>query len=190
MPCFDGLLPEPFNTYVLDLLFDLVTWLSYGKLRQHTDSTLDSFDATTTSLGAQLRKFTSKTCAAFQTKETPREETARARRTAAKKAKHAADTAPAGQPPSAERQSKSSSSSKTKPFNLCTYKLHALGDYVTSIRFFGTTDSYSTQIVSYPIGYFMYRSLNRVIGRVGASQGEAILCADKQEHVQPPVCKT
>jgi hypothetical protein len=36
---------------------------------------------------------------------------------------------------------------KTKTFNLLTYKLHALGDYVQTIRLFGTTDSYSTQIV-------------------------------------------
>lgn len=36
---------------------------------------------------------------------------------------------------------------KVKMFNLSTYKLHALGDYVSTIRLFGTTDSYSTQIV-------------------------------------------
>lgn len=34
-----------------------------------------------------------------------------------------------------------------KYFNLLTYKLHALGDYVQTVRLFGTTDSYSTQIV-------------------------------------------
>jgi len=33
--------------------------------------------------------------------------------------------------------------------NLFTYKLHALGDYVRTIRAFGTTDSYSTQIVCF-----------------------------------------
>jgi hypothetical protein len=37
---------------------------------------------------------------------------------------------------------------KVKNLNLSTYKLHALGDYVRTIRLFGTTDSYSTQIVS------------------------------------------
>jgi len=35
-----------------------------------------------------------------------------------------------------------------KSFNLATYKFHALGDYVRNIRLFGTTDSYTTQLVS------------------------------------------
>lgn len=39
------------------------------------------------------------------------------------------------------------SGARPKAFNLLTYKLHALGDYVGSIRLFGTTDSYTTQIV-------------------------------------------
>ncbi len=39
----------------------------------------------------------------------------------------------------------------TKAFNLQTYKLHSLGDYVRTITMFGTTDSYSTQIVSYMV---------------------------------------
>jgi hypothetical protein len=37
---------------------------------------------------------------------------------------------------------------KDKPFILKTYKFHALGDYVATIKRFGTTDSYSTEIVS------------------------------------------
>lgn len=44
-----------------------------------------------------------------------------------------------------------SASSRAKPkaklFSLLTYKLHALGDYMWTIQLFGTTDSYSTQIV-------------------------------------------
>ncbi|KAG2061327.1 hypothetical protein BDR06DRAFT_848767, partial [Suillus hirtellus] len=32
-------------------------------------------------------------------------------------------------------------------FNMSTYKLHALGDYVKSIWLFGTTDNFSTQVV-------------------------------------------
>jgi hypothetical protein len=34
-----------------------------------------------------------------------------------------------------------------KTLNLNTYKIHALGDYVSTIREFGTTDSYSTETV-------------------------------------------
>ena len=34
-----------------------------------------------------------------------------------------------------------------KVFNLCTYKIHALGHYIAAITQFGTTDNYSTQMV-------------------------------------------
>jgi len=37
--------------------------------------------------------------------------------------------------------------SREKTFNLNTYKFHALGDYAATIRQFGTTDSYSTEMV-------------------------------------------
>jgi hypothetical protein len=37
---------------------------------------------------------------------------------------------------------------RKKTFNLNTYKAHALGDYVETIRRCGTTDSYSTEPVS------------------------------------------
>lgn len=40
-----------------------------------------------------------------------------------------------------------SSSRRKKTFNLNTAKLHFLGDYVSSISAFGTTDSYSTETV-------------------------------------------
>jgi hypothetical protein len=36
---------------------------------------------------------------------------------------------------------------KLKKFNLFMYKFHALGDYVSSIRWFGSTESYSTEMV-------------------------------------------
>jgi hypothetical protein len=34
-----------------------------------------------------------------------------------------------------------------KTLNLNTYKFHALGDYTRMIRRYGTTDSYSTEVV-------------------------------------------
>lgn len=142
MPVMEGLLPAPFDNYVQDLLFSLSVWHAYAKLRMHTDSTLHSFEKATTSLGQQLRKFASVTCAAFNTKETPREEAARHRRTAAANAKAAADAGSAPAP------SRTGTGTKRKLFNLFTYKIHALGDYVKTIISFGTTDSYSTQIVN------------------------------------------
>jgi len=41
----------------------------------------------------------------------------------------------------------SSPGRKPKILNLLTVKFHFLGDYVSHIRLFGTTDSYSTQLV-------------------------------------------
>jgi hypothetical protein len=38
-----------------------------------------------------------------------------------------------------------------KKFNLATYKYHALGDYVSTIRKYGTTDSYTTERVLVPL---------------------------------------
>ncbi|KAG2069591.1 hypothetical protein BDR04DRAFT_1128772 [Suillus decipiens] len=40
-----------------------------------------------------------------------------------------------------------SNGTRAKEFNLNTYKLYAMGDYVSTIRFFRTTDSFTTQIV-------------------------------------------
>ena len=45
---------------------------------------------------------------------------------------------------------------RPKVLNLSTYKLHALGDYTSQIRMFGTTDSYSTQSV----GHIVLRMLS------------------------------
>ena len=78
MPVFEGLLPEEFNVIVLDLLFELVQWLSLALLRQHTETTLSTFEAATTSLGNQVRTFMTKVCPHFETRDTPREAGARA----------------------------------------------------------------------------------------------------------------
>jgi hypothetical protein len=42
---------------------------------------------------------------------------------------------------------KKSSGKRARIFNIATSKFHFLGDYVSHIRLFGTTDSYSTQLV-------------------------------------------
>lgn len=38
---------------------------------------------------------------------------------------------------------------RQKTMNLDTYKIHSLGDYVDTIRHYGTTDSFSTELVRY-----------------------------------------
>ena len=62
---------------------------------------------------------------------------------------------------------------KQKKINLMTYKYHALGHYVDTIRCFGTTDSYSTQPVSVQV-YMMFCviSLTAVMGIRASSSTE------------------
>ncbi|PPQ78449.1 hypothetical protein CVT24_001579 [Panaeolus cyanescens] len=129
IPVFEGLLEPEHNRIVSDLLFELATWHGLAKLRLHTTSTVISLEASTTRLGDILRKFTNVTCSAFPTVNLPSEEAARARR---KKGK--------------EAEKQTSTKTKYRKFNLETYKLHALGDYASTIRMFGPTDGYSTQI--------------------------------------------
>lgn len=45
------------------------------------------------------------------------------------------------------RDSSSVTGRRNKTFNLNTYKIHSLGDYVATIKEYGTTDSYSTEPV-------------------------------------------
>ena len=130
LPVLDGLLPEPFNTTVLDLIFVMGCWHAYAKLRLHTESTLASFELVTANLGTLLREFTTTTCKAFQTVELPRERAARIRR-------------------AANGPGSGTGGTRTKTFNLNTYKLHALGDYPGTIRIRGTTDNYTSQRVSH-----------------------------------------
>jgi hypothetical protein len=152
----------------------MATWHAYAKLRQHTEYTLRSFEAKTTDLGNQLRHFSQVTCPAFKTKELPGEATARGRRRVANKktralsgrctpvsgkhtssgkcapsGKHTSSSkhAPNDKQPVRETQDQDDPGRPTKSFNLQTSKVHALGDYPSTIRWFGTTDSYSMQRV-------------------------------------------
>lgn len=135
LPVFEGLLPGRHNGIVLDLIFDLATWHAYAKLRLHTEHTLDHFDAATTYLGEAVRKFQRTTCQHYITTELPQEHAARGRRTAALAAQNNHSILTSQLKP------------KQKTLNLSTYKFHALGDYPSTIRQYGTTDSYTTQIV-------------------------------------------
>ena len=122
---------------MLRLLFLLCHWHGLAKLRLHTDETLDIFEKVTKDLGDCIRSFASDTCPHFATKELAREAEARRQRQ--------------GQ----QNLSRSSQSQgamfghghRPKGLNLQTYKLHALADYPSQIRMYGTTDSYSTQSV-------------------------------------------
>ena len=133
---FDELLPEPHNEIVMTLLFRLAEWHALAKLRLHIDPTLTHMDSVTTVLGQELRRFRRETCSSFKTMELPKEYAARGRRQSQKASQNPAGTSSA----TGER--------RVKTLNLSVYKVHALGDYVYTIRLFGTTDSFSSQVVS------------------------------------------
>lgn len=156
----------------------------------HTDSTLTLLEELTVEFGKLMRQFRDLTCSQFQTVELPRETAARHRR----QMKAQATTTPihslsvpnlvsaVSEPtvdtalpqPSISMQTSASSNSQPQPpdprskkkkeLNLSTPKFHFLGDYVHHIRLFGTTDSYSTQVVC-PSQYFTTESLINDISR-------------------------
>lgn len=168
IPVVEGLLLEPHNSHLLTLLYRLAEWHALAKLRMHTEVTLELLEQATVTIGKELRSFRDTSSAAYTCKELPGETSRRIhrqRKTHAKKttlpnvASHASETAIPPAPLSTQAPVQDTTYSfpdlppKTKLLNLCTYKLHALGDYVRTIRLFGTTDSYSTQIASqiYPV---------------------------------------
>jgi hypothetical protein len=119
------------------LLFRLAQWHSLAKLRMHNDSTLTVLEKVTQVLGRDLRGFRDTLCQAFKTVELGSEVAARNRRTGRSAKSQGLQTSSGSH----------TTTAREKTFNLSTYKFHALGDYVTTIRNFGTTDSYTTQIV-------------------------------------------
>ncbi|KIK11947.1 hypothetical protein PISMIDRAFT_121797, partial [Pisolithus microcarpus 441] len=130
IPVFDSLFPDEHDASIRVLLFRLAEWHALAKLRLHTEDSLKLLEQSLRMLTAQLRHFAEVTCAAFQTKELPSEAAARRRQQ---------------KRPQTNNQS---GGPRPKVFNMLTYKIHALGDYVQTIKLFGTTDSYTTQIVS------------------------------------------
>jgi hypothetical protein len=112
----------------------------------HTESTVRALEDSTTRLGQILRQFQATTCTAYDTYELP-SEAARGRRTAATGEKRHQD----GPSKSVDNPAKAKKWRVQKVFNLSTYKVYALGDYARAIRFFGTTDGFTTWVVSNPI---------------------------------------
>lgn len=104
----------------------------------HTEHTLKLLDASVTHFGNSIRRFQSVTCPAFNAKELPQEVEARGRR----QARRVATGKGKG------RRIVANTSHNSVSFNINTYKIHAIGDYVRTIAHLGTMDSYSTRIVS------------------------------------------
>ena len=151
IPVFEGLLPEPHNEKILQLLFHFAHWHALAKLRIHSEKTLDILDTQTQTIGEQLRFFKDNTCTVFDTQELPREANKRYRGEVKKGG------------------TSRSSACKPKQFNLNTYKFHSLGDYVEHIQTFGTTDSYSTEPVSLSQLVTEFQSFMLAAGRTRTS---------------------
>jgi hypothetical protein len=157
IPVFDGLFPDPHNRIVLNLLFACAHWHSLAKLRLHTDQTLQELQTSTVALATKFKDF-KRTCASYTTYELPKEREKHQRAKAKKPAK-VSKRANSPKPTESARSSAksdqvteeaddSTNARKEATFNLSTYKYHALGDYVATIKKYGTTDSYSTELVS------------------------------------------
>lgn len=110
-------------------------------------------DEVTSAVGRQFRAFKATVCSAYNTCELPQETDARTRRQAkqaakAKGAQKGNDTAHLiRQGASIESGNPAKKTQCQKNFNFQTYKFHALGDYVSTIKRYGTCDSYSTEPV-------------------------------------------
>ncbi len=128
----------------MKLLYRAAEWHALAKLRMHTDTTLTLLDDVTIEFGRLMREFRDFSRAEFETVELPREVAARNRREATLIADVQASAATSEAMPAVTPKR---SSRKKKGLNLSTVKFHFLGDYVRHIRQFGTTDSYSTQLV-------------------------------------------
>lgn len=136
----------------------------------HTDSSLALLQTLTTEFGRLIRQFRDLTCSAYNTVELPGETAARMRRNKPSGIVEVPAIAVGPQstalPSNLEHSTLPSSTTTAHPtnpmasqgqdtsrryktLNLTIYKLHALGDYVNCIRLFGTTDSYSTQLVKF-----------------------------------------
>ncbi|THU97282.1 hypothetical protein K435DRAFT_857796 [Dendrothele bispora CBS 962.96] len=142
MPVFEDLFPDH-NKEILDLLFTLNSFHSFSKLRLHSDISLNLLDGHTTELGKLLRAF-HKLLMKYDTKELAKEVETRQRCKANRKKKVTAREK--GKRKANDENDSEVTTVNSKLFNLCTYKIHALGHYVHFIRLFGTTDNYSTQI--------------------------------------------
>lgn len=101
---------------------------------------LDIFDVTTKTSGAELHCFATTTCKALQTKELQQETQA----LQCHALKSNGSTSNSGQ----------QSDPLPKTFNILTVKNHSLGDYPDQICHYGTTELFSTELVSTtPLGH-------------------------------------
>jgi hypothetical protein len=165
-------------------------------------------DAVTTDLGNNLRTFKQRTCSEFSTKELQRESAARIRRqnrspqlsTSSEPRRQRSQLNPSTSRPTSARGPQSATpdeisgtvksndaTRRPKTLNLNTYKFHALGDYANTIRKFGTTDSYSTELVG--LSYILRLWWIDIVapGRARAPHTEIKISTNEQEGLHKAV---
>ncbi|GAB1521542.1 hypothetical protein RhiTH_004639 [Rhizoctonia solani] len=145
LPVFEGLLPSECDAPVQRLLFTFAFWHGLAKLRRHTTETLKIMKKLTAKLGSELRSFAELT-QNMNVRETPDEYTRRKKRQASAQAQRSTQVATSKGKSKASAPSEIADGRRLCFFNINTYKVHAIGDYIYIIAEFGTTDSYSTQI--------------------------------------------
>ncbi|KIM21418.1 hypothetical protein M408DRAFT_104783 [Serendipita vermifera MAFF 305830] len=128
IPAIEDLIDQPHDTTILHLLYQLAEYQALAKMRMHTDASLAHWDIVTKTVTNSLRAF-QQSSQAIRTFETPRERNNRLRRSQA--GPHAPATV---------------NGPTLRTLNLRTYKFHAMGDGPATVRQYGTTDSYTTQI--------------------------------------------
>ena len=151
---------------MLDTLFDTATLHALHKLRMHSDSTVGVSGSALVHFANGIRRFKDITCTAYPTTELPKESAARARQQARRDASRTqgassnlstvpnlpspvvAMTDTTNVAPAASEPVRTAGPARRREFNNDTYKFHSLGDYVRTITSLGTTDSYTTHIVS------------------------------------------
>ncbi|KAF4567102.1 hypothetical protein EYR36_010718 [Pleurotus pulmonarius] len=152
----------------------------------HTDTTVTYLDDLTTKLGNIMRDFEKLTCSEYNTVELPKETAARIRRQA-QSAQKATETVATSQQPA-------TGGKKGRKLNLFTYKWHALGDYARTIKLFGTTDSYSTQIgeLAHRIVKRLYAITNKrdATGQIAKHYRRERALASSQEAVKKHFMKS
>ncbi|KLO04861.1 hypothetical protein SCHPADRAFT_840114 [Schizopora paradoxa] len=151
IPCFEGLLDEPDNSIILNMLYTMCQFHSIAKLQMHTEETVGRLRKVITTLGNDLRTFQLEVCVKYETFETSSEVQARGRadmRRAALRARNAAREGDTINPHDKLPQIAANASSGgrlPKRLNLNTYKLHSIVDYPDTIVRVGPLDIGSTQ---------------------------------------------
>ncbi|KAH9911327.1 uncharacterized protein BXZ73DRAFT_108092 [Epithele typhae] len=132
MPAMEGLLPLEHGEIVQDMLFELANFHALGKLRMHTDITLEIMEHATTSMYDSIRRFDAFVATEYETVEQEHERRSRIRRVNTKNLTNA--------------KAKKLMNAKAKKYRVMqTYKYHAIGHWVSYIRCRGPLDIVSTE---------------------------------------------